>query len=132
MQAICATMQSPATQGDQVGSLNWMRTPSTVSGLSEIPFSPDARQDGFMTEALGMAQALGVAPFASSVTGTPTLSTGQPPHDSNASATSASKPTADGLMSVRPARQVFMPQPIESSGRFPGATAGPGGSFARQ
>ena len=75
-----------------MGSLNWMRTPSTVYGLSEIPFSPNVRQDGFMTEARGMAQALGVAPFASPVTGTPTLSAGQPLHDSNASATSASKP----------------------------------------
>ena len=60
--------------------------------MSEIPFSPDVRQDGFMTEARGTAQALGVAPFASPVTATSTLSTGQPPHDSNASATSASKP----------------------------------------
>jgi len=30
-------------------------------------------------------------------------------------------------MSVRPARQVYMPQPIELSGRFPGALAGPVG-----
>jgi len=67
-------------------------TPSTVSGLSEIPFSPDVGQDGFMTEARGTAQVLGVAPFASPVTSTSTSSTGQPPHDSHAPAESASKP----------------------------------------
>jgi len=36
-------------------------------------------------------------------------------------------PPPTGLTSVRPARQVFMPQPIEQSGRFPGALAGPVG-----
>jgi len=92
VQARCVTTQSPATQGDQVGSLKWMSTPSTVSGLSEIPFSPDVGQDGFMAEARGTAQTLGVAPFASHATSTSTMSTGQPPHDSDASVTSASKP----------------------------------------
>jgi len=37
-----------------------------------------------------------------------------------------------GLTSVRPARQVFMPQPIELSGSFPRALAGPVGSFTLQ
>ena len=32
-----------------------------------------------------------------------------------------------GLTSVRPARQIFMPQPIEQSHKFPGALAGPVG-----
>jgi len=36
-------------------------------------------------------------------------------------------PPPTGLTSVRPARQVFMPQPIEPSGRFPGVLAGPVG-----
>jgi len=36
-------------------------------------------------------------------------------------------PPPTGLTSVHPARQVFMPQPIEPSGRFPGALAGPVG-----
>jgi len=75
-----------------VGSLKWARTPSTVSGLSEIPFSPDVGQGGFMTEARGTIHVLGIAPFASPAIGTSTLSTGQPPHDSHASAESASKP----------------------------------------
>ena len=97
VQAMCATTQSPATQGDQVSSHKWAPTPSTVSGLSKIPFSPDVGQGGFMTEARGTTQALGVAPFASPATGTSTLSTGQlstgqPPHDSHASTESTSKP----------------------------------------
>jgi len=36
-------------------------------------------------------------------------------------------PPPMGLTSVRPARQVFMPQPIEPSGSFPGVLAGPVG-----
>ena len=36
-------------------------------------------------------------------------------------------PPPTGLTSVRPTRQVFMPQSIEPSGRFPGALAGPVG-----
>jgi len=92
VQAMCSMMQSPATQGDQVGSHKWARTPSIVSGLSEIPFSPDVGQGGFMTEARGTTEVLGVAPFASPATGTSTSSTGQPPHHSHASTESASKP----------------------------------------
>ena len=41
-------------------------------------------------------------------------------------------PPLMGLTSVRPARQVFMPQPIELSGSFPRALAGPVGSFTLQ
>jgi len=45
-----------------------------------------------MTEARGTTPVLGVAPFALPATGPSTLSTGQLPHDSHASAESASKP----------------------------------------
>jgi len=41
-----------------------------------------------------------------------------------------SGPPPTGLTSVRPARQVFMPQSIEQSGRFPGALVVQWGSFA--
>jgi len=41
MQSMCILMQSPATRGDEVGGHKWERTSSTVSGLSEVPFSPD-------------------------------------------------------------------------------------------
>jgi len=41
-------------------------------------------------------------------------------------------PPPTALTSVRPARQVFMPQPIEPSGSFPMALAGPVGSFAHR
>jgi len=91
-QSMCVTTQSPAMQGDQVGGDKWARTPSTMSGLSEIPFSPDVGQGGFMTEARGTTHVIGVALVASPVAGTSTPSVGHPSHDSNASAESTSKP----------------------------------------
>jgi len=91
MQSMCVTTQSPATQGDRVVGHKWAHIPSTVSGLSEIPLSPDVGQGGFMTEARGTTHVIGVAPIASPVTGTSTASTGQPLHESNAAAESASK-----------------------------------------
>jgi len=73
-----------------VGGHKWAHTPSTVSGLSEIPFSPDVGQGGFMTEAqIGV---IGVAPVASPAIGNSMPSVGQPSHDGNASAESMSKP----------------------------------------
>jgi len=88
---MCVTMQSPATQGDQVGGHKWARTPSTVSGLSEIPFSPDGGQGGFMAKARRTTHVIGVAPVASPVAGTSTPFVGHPSHGSNASAESTSK-----------------------------------------
>jgi len=91
VQSMCVTTQSPTTQEDQVVGHKWVCTPSTVSGLSSIPLSPDVGQGGFMTEARGMSHVIGVAPVASPVTGTSTPSAGQPSHESNASAESTSK-----------------------------------------
>jgi len=90
--SMCVTTQSPATRGDEVGGHKWVRTPSTVSGLSEIPLSPDVGQGGFMTEAWGTAHTIGVAPVVSPTTGTLTPSAGHPSHGSDASAQSTSKP----------------------------------------
>jgi len=92
MHSMCVTMQSPATEGDQVGGHKWTRTRSTVSGLSEIPFSPDVGQGGFMTEARGTTHVIGIAPIASPAIGTSMPSDRQPSHGSNASVESASKP----------------------------------------
>jgi len=51
VQSTCASAQSPVTQGDQVVGHKWVHNPSSVSGLSSIPLTPDVGQDGFITEA---------------------------------------------------------------------------------
>ena len=91
VQSMCAIAQSPATQGDQVVGHKWVRNPSTVSGLSEIPLTTDVGQGGFMTEARGTSHVIGITPVASPVTGTSMPSSGQPSHGSNVSAESKSK-----------------------------------------
>jgi len=86
-----APAQSPVTQGDQVVGHKWVRNPSSVSGLSSIPLTPDVGQDGFIAEARGTSDAIDVAQIASCVTGASTSSSGQPSQVSNASAESKSK-----------------------------------------
>jgi len=91
VQSTYASAHSPVTRGDQVVGHKWVRNPSSVSGLSSIPLTPDVGQGGFITEARGMSHAIDAAQIASCVTGASTPSSGQPSQVSNASAESKSK-----------------------------------------
>jgi len=53
VQSTCAPAQSLVTEGDQVVGHEWVRNPSSVSGPSSIPLTPDVGQVGFNAEARG-------------------------------------------------------------------------------
>jgi len=55
----------------------WVHNPSSVSGLSSIPLTPDVGQGGFNAEARGTSHAIHVAQIASGVTGASTSASGQ-------------------------------------------------------
>jgi len=69
----------------------FVRNPSSVSGLSSIPFTPDLGQGGFIAEARGISHVIDVAQVVPCMTGASALSSGQPSQVSNALAESRSK-----------------------------------------
>jgi len=91
VQPVGAQVPCPVTQGDQVVGHKWVRNPSSVSGLSSIPLTPDVGQGGFIAEAGGTSHAIDVAQIVPCVTGASTSSSEQPSQVGNVSAESKSK-----------------------------------------
>ena len=91
VQSSCAPTQGPVTQGDQGIGHKWVQNPSSVSGLSLIPLTPDVGQDGFNAEARGTSHTIDIAKLASCVTEASTPTSERPSQASDASAESQLK-----------------------------------------
>jgi len=92
VQPASVASHSLVAQGSELLDHQLVHIPSTVSGLSSIPLTPDGMQCGFMTEARGTALASEAASVAPGVTGVSTTSSGRLSRVCDESAESKSKP----------------------------------------
>jgi len=88
---VCASVQSPDTQGDQGIDTPWVHNSSTGSGLSSLPPTPEGGQPGFIAEARGTSHATTNGPSSASVTSTPASASAPPSQASKAQTKNQSK-----------------------------------------